>query len=116
MPPLRPLPRYRWQTTEDWWTELSDGTPIMVPRGFVFKPSVPRFLWAIYPTHSGPLLYASCVHDLIYTYYEWGFRGFTRRYADEQWYYFMRQLGAPWHRAIAGWVAIRGWGWTYWYF
>lgn len=116
MPPLRPLPHYRWQTTEDWWTELSDGVPVMIPRGFVFKPSVPRFLWALYPPIGPAILYASCLHDLIYSYYDMGFRVFTRKYADEQWYYFMRELGGSWFRTYTGYLAIRGLGWIYWYF
>ena len=62
----------QWQLTEDWHCMLPDGTPIVIPRGFVSDgASAPRLFWPLMPP-AGPLLAPSLIHDFAYRYdYLW---------------------------------------------
>lgn len=57
-----------WDLVEDYWITLSDGTVVLIPKGFRFNgATVPRPLrWFISPT--GVFLIPSLLHDFAYTY------------------------------------------------
>lgn len=61
-----------WEVVEDWAYTLSNGTQIVIPKGFVFDgASIPRPLWAIL-SPTGLLLVPGLIHDFGYRYdYMW---------------------------------------------
>lgn len=58
----------KWQLVEDWPYTLSDGTKIVIPKGFEFDgASVPRFLWWLL-SPVGVLFIQGLIHDYAYKY------------------------------------------------
>jgi len=58
----------KWVLTENWYYELSDGSMILIPKGFEFDgASIPRPLWALL-SPTGLLLIPGLVHDYAYMY------------------------------------------------
>ncbi|WP_223842360.1 DUF1353 domain-containing protein [Methylotuvimicrobium alcaliphilum] len=58
----------KWVLTENWYYELSDGSKILIPKGFEFDgASIPRPLWALL-SPTGLLLIPGLVHDYAYMY------------------------------------------------
>ena len=101
-PAVRHLGGERWELVE-----VMRAQGVHVPRGFVFRPSVPRIAWPLV----SPLetLYASAVHDYMYRH-----RIGTRRRADRVFLRIMREQGQAWWRRRLAYVAVRAGGWLYW--
>lgn len=56
----------RFKIVHDWVVELSDGTIIIIPKGFITDgASIPRVFWSII-SPTGPLFLASILHDFAY--------------------------------------------------
>jgi hypothetical protein len=78
---------------------LHDGSPVIVPRGFVTDfASVPRLFWRILPPW-GTYSPAAVVHDYLYA-----TGRFPRKKADQAFLCLMKALGVPrWKRTVMYW-------------
>ena len=58
----------KWEVIKEIKHELSDGTTIVIPKGFQTDlSSVPQLLWNAFPPY-GNFLLAALVHDYLYFY------------------------------------------------
>jgi len=56
----------QWKLTEDWYYIFSDGTKIVIPKGFIFDgATIPRPFWLIL-SPVGLFLIPSLIHDYAY--------------------------------------------------
>ncbi len=56
----------QWKLTVDWNYTLSDGTKIVIPKGFIFDgATIPRLFWSIL-SPVGLFLIPSLIHDYAY--------------------------------------------------
>ena len=109
MTPLIPSGRY-WVTAQDQPYTLSDGTPITIPKGYMFDGhSLPLFILPWVNPYSYDM-YAALLHDYLYEY-----RIGTRKQADLQYLYLMQQLGTNKVRRYTFFIAVRVFGWVWWY-
>lgn len=104
-----------WYLTNDFY--FADGlTVIHIPEGFKFDlASIPQILWVIIPPFSLSIL-APLIHDYLYvvkgkvmnTTYTW-------TETDKLFKELMKQEGVGWFRRNVAYLAVRAFGWIYWY-
>jgi len=78
---LRP---FSWILIENVRIELSDGTTLLIPKGYIFDgSSVPRVFWSLLPPH-GTDIYSALVHDYLFTIRQLGYMGYSLSFVDRE--------------------------------
>ena len=92
-----------WCLEEEW-----EGAGLRLPKGFCFRPSIPRIMWPLV----SPLetLTASAPHDYLYRR-----RKGTRQHADRLFALIMRKQGQSEWRVVLAYYTVRAFGWLWWY-
>ena len=94
--------------------KLSDGTTIVIPKGFITDlSSVPDRLWGVFPPY-GDFLMAAIVHDYLYV----GDKSRGRKFADKEMLKISKKLN---NKNILNkidnnlrYAGVRVFGWYYW--
>jgi hypothetical protein len=76
---------------------------VVIPEGFIFDSSVPRWLWWLLSPHDTRFLLAACVHDWLLA------QGYGRTQAAAEWHDGARKGGAPYGLAKLAYVAVAAW-------
>lgn len=86
------------------------GLEVVVPRGYLTDfASIPRFFWRAFPP-TGPYRRAAVIHDWLYS-----SRACSRAIADAVFLDAMNSLGVPWWPRIPVYLAVRCFGWLFFY-
>ncbi len=76
---------------------------VVIPAGFTFDSSVPRWLHWLLSPHDPRFLLAACVHDWLLE------QGYGRAQAAAEWYDGARKGGAPYGLARWAYMAVAAW-------
>ena len=104
-----PSGRY-WITTSDMTFTLSDGTKIIVPKGFETDGHTMPPVLSIFLNPYSYDMYAALLHDWLYEN-----RIGTRKRADREYLRFMQQLGTNRIRRYSFYFMVRLFGWIWWH-
>lgn len=104
-----------WYLTQDFY--FADGlTVIQLPQGFKFDlASIPQILWVIVPPFSLSIL-APLIHDYLYNRKGVVLNAtYTWTQTDQLFKELMKREGVGWFRRNAAYLAVRAFGWIYWW-
>lgn len=108
MTPLIPSGRH-WITAQDTTFVLSDGTRVVVPKGYVTDGhTMPPILGVFINPYSYDL-YAALLHDWLYDTHI-----VTRKQADKEYLRLMFLLGSNFVRRYSFYLIVRLVGWIWW--
>ena len=110
---LKHIKGKNWELAQNAVIELTDGSKILIPKGFETDlSSSPRFLWSIFPPY-GDFLTAAIVHDYLYVS---ELRG--RKFADYEMLRLSNKMNANKvdNYIRFAYVRLLGWFWYYGYY
>lgn len=105
----------RYQLLERVDIQLSDGTIIDIPEGYVWDlSSVPRFLWGLLAP-DGDFQIAALIHDYLYE-----FKVKSRKFADDEMLIWSKEVSGTKNRSLRNldnklrYLGVRAFGWYVW--
>jgi hypothetical protein len=108
---ITPIGPGHWQVNADLKFEITEGSVICVPPGFVTDgASVPRPLWWLYPPFEGDYDAAAVLHDFLYRHPG----AFTRAQVDAIFLLAMSLTHTPARKRFTIFYAVRAGGWKPW--
>lgn len=100
-----------WRLIKNVEVSLSDGTYILIPRGFFYDmASVPKILWSLVRPFNDGLL-ATLIHDYLYVHRQ---PGWNRKKVDQEYLKWMNATNPNKLDNYIRYYTVRAFGWLVW--